>query len=106
MKLGIGAIGFGPKAKVNLDLIKKAESLGFDSAWTAELPQSTHQLQYLLRLGVSSEEHRRVRLAKCHQSRIGRTAAIPIERARRIEAGTDQTSPESQVCLFLVARQV
>ena len=36
MKLGIGAIAFGPKASVNLDLIKKAESLGFDSAWTAE----------------------------------------------------------------------
>jgi F420-dependent oxidoreductase-like protein len=36
MKLGIGAIGFGPKAIVNLDLIKRAEELGFDSAWTAE----------------------------------------------------------------------
>ena len=36
MKLGIGAIGFGPKAKINLDLIKRAEELGFDSAWTAE----------------------------------------------------------------------
>ncbi|MDJ0787625.1 MAG: LLM class F420-dependent oxidoreductase [Myxococcota bacterium] len=36
MKLGIGAIGFGPKANVNIELIQKAESLGFDSAWTAE----------------------------------------------------------------------
>jgi F420-dependent oxidoreductase-like protein len=36
MKLGIGAIGFGPRAKVNLDLVKRAEALGFDSAWTAE----------------------------------------------------------------------
>jgi F420-dependent oxidoreductase-like protein len=36
MKLGIGAIGFGPRASVNLDLIKRAEELGFDSAWTAE----------------------------------------------------------------------
>ena len=36
MKLGIGAVGFGPKAVVNLDLIKRAEELGFDSAWTAE----------------------------------------------------------------------
>jgi len=36
MKLGIGAVGFGPKATINLDLIKRAEELGFDSAWTAE----------------------------------------------------------------------
>ena len=36
MKLGIGAIAFGPKAKVNMELIQRAEQLGFDSAWTAE----------------------------------------------------------------------
>ena len=36
MKLGIGAISFGPKAQINLDLIRRAEALGFDSAWTAE----------------------------------------------------------------------
>ena len=36
MKLGIGAVSFGPKAQINLDLIRRAEALGFDSAWTAE----------------------------------------------------------------------
>lgn len=36
MKLGIGAVGFGPKAQINLDMIHRAEELGFDSAWTAE----------------------------------------------------------------------
>jgi len=36
MKLGIGAVGFGPRVKINMDLIKRAEELGFDSAWTAE----------------------------------------------------------------------
>ncbi len=36
MKLGIMGIGFGPKAKVSIDLIKRAEELGFDSTWTAE----------------------------------------------------------------------
>jgi F420-dependent oxidoreductase-like protein len=36
MKLGTGAIGFGPKASINLDLLRHAESLGYDSAWTAE----------------------------------------------------------------------
>ncbi len=36
MKLGIGAIGFGPKAQIDLDRIRRAEELGFDSAWTAE----------------------------------------------------------------------
>jgi len=36
MKLGIGAISFGPQARVNLDLVRRAEELGFDSAWTAE----------------------------------------------------------------------
>jgi F420-dependent oxidoreductase-like protein len=36
VKLGIGAVGFGPKVQINLDLIRRAEELGFDSAWTAE----------------------------------------------------------------------
>ncbi len=36
MKLGIGAIAFGPKARVNLELVRRAEALGYDSAWTAE----------------------------------------------------------------------
>ena len=36
MKLGVGAVSFGPQVRINLDFIKHAESLGFDSAWTAE----------------------------------------------------------------------
>ena len=36
MKLGLNAVAFGPKVQVNLDFIRHAESLGFDSAWTAE----------------------------------------------------------------------
>jgi F420-dependent oxidoreductase-like protein len=36
MKLAIGAMSFGPRINLNLDLIKHAEKLGFDSAWTAE----------------------------------------------------------------------
>jgi F420-dependent oxidoreductase-like protein len=36
MKLGIGAVGFGPKVNIDLERIRFAESLGFDSAWTAE----------------------------------------------------------------------
>ena len=36
MKLGIMAAAFGPKARVNLELVRRAEELGFDSAWTAE----------------------------------------------------------------------
>ncbi|MGB0619557.1 MAG: LLM class F420-dependent oxidoreductase [Myxococcota bacterium] len=36
MKLALNAVGFGPKASVNMDLVKHAESLGFESAWTAE----------------------------------------------------------------------
>jgi F420-dependent oxidoreductase-like protein len=36
MKLGILAAAFGAKAKINLDMVKRAEALGFDSAWTAE----------------------------------------------------------------------
>ncbi|HME71743.1 MAG TPA: LLM class F420-dependent oxidoreductase [Myxococcota bacterium] len=36
MKLGIGAVSFGPKVRIDLDLIRRAEALGFDSAWTAE----------------------------------------------------------------------
>jgi len=36
MKLGLNAVGFGPKVSINLDLVRRAEALGFDSAWTAE----------------------------------------------------------------------
>ena len=36
MKLAINAVSFGPRVRINMDLIKHAESLGFDSAWTAE----------------------------------------------------------------------
>jgi F420-dependent oxidoreductase-like protein len=36
MKLGTGAIGFGPKASIDMDLLRHAESLGYDIAWTAE----------------------------------------------------------------------
>ncbi len=36
MKLAINALSFGPKISIKMDMIKHAESLGFDSAWTAE----------------------------------------------------------------------
>jgi F420-dependent oxidoreductase-like protein len=36
VKLGIGVVSFGPDVRIDLDLIRRAESLGFDSAWTAE----------------------------------------------------------------------
>ena len=36
MKLGLLAGGIGPRVRVNLEVIKHAETLGFDSVWTAE----------------------------------------------------------------------
>ncbi len=36
MKLGLTAGGFGARLSIDLDRIRQAESLGFDSAWTAE----------------------------------------------------------------------
>jgi F420-dependent oxidoreductase-like protein len=36
MKLAIGAMSFGPRVQINMDLMLFAEKLGFDSAWTAE----------------------------------------------------------------------
>jgi F420-dependent oxidoreductase-like protein len=36
MKLGIAAASFGPRAKIDIAFVKRAEELGFDSAWTAE----------------------------------------------------------------------
>ena len=36
MKLGLTASYFGKEVNLNLDLIKHAESLGYDSTWTAE----------------------------------------------------------------------
>ncbi len=36
MKLAINALTFGPRIRIDMDLLKHAESLGFASAWTAE----------------------------------------------------------------------
>jgi F420-dependent oxidoreductase-like protein len=36
VKLGISALGFGPKIQIDLERIRRAEALGYDSAWTAE----------------------------------------------------------------------
>ena len=36
MKLGILAGAGGAKIRINLDRIKHAENLGYDSVWTAE----------------------------------------------------------------------
>jgi F420-dependent oxidoreductase-like protein len=36
MKLGVSQMTFGSHARVNMDLIKHAENLGFHSVWTAE----------------------------------------------------------------------
>ena len=36
MKLALSALGFGPKVSIDLERIRRAEALGFDSAWTAE----------------------------------------------------------------------
>ena len=36
MKLGTSAVGFGPKVSIDLERIRRAEALGFDSVWTAE----------------------------------------------------------------------
>ena len=36
MKLGISAVSFGPRVRIDMDFIRRAESLGYDSAWTAE----------------------------------------------------------------------
>jgi F420-dependent oxidoreductase-like protein len=36
MKLALGSLAFGPRVGIKLDLIRRAEELGYDSAWTAE----------------------------------------------------------------------
>jgi F420-dependent oxidoreductase-like protein len=36
VRLGIPALGFGPKIQIDLERIRRAEALGYDSAWTAE----------------------------------------------------------------------
>ena len=41
MKLGLMAIGFGSTLRVDIKMIEHAESLGFDSAWTAEALKNT-----------------------------------------------------------------
>lgn len=36
MKLGLNAGGFGPRIRIDIEGIRKAETLGYDSVWTAE----------------------------------------------------------------------
>lgn len=36
MKLGLNAGGFGPKLRIDIEGIKRAESMGYDSVWSAE----------------------------------------------------------------------
>jgi F420-dependent oxidoreductase-like protein len=36
VKLATGAVGFGPRVSIDLDRIRRAEALGYDSVWTAE----------------------------------------------------------------------
>jgi len=36
VKLATGAVGFGPKVSIDLERIRRAEALGYDSVWTAE----------------------------------------------------------------------
>jgi F420-dependent oxidoreductase-like protein len=36
MKLATNAVTFGPKVRIDMDRLKHAEALGYDSAWTAE----------------------------------------------------------------------
>ena len=36
MKLGMLGGGIGPRVSINIEAIKHAEALGFDSVWTAE----------------------------------------------------------------------
>jgi F420-dependent oxidoreductase-like protein len=36
MKLGLMASGFGPQIRIDVERIKEAEALGYDSVWTAE----------------------------------------------------------------------
>ena len=36
MKLAMAAGGMGPQVQIDIERIKQAESLGYDSVWTAE----------------------------------------------------------------------
>ncbi len=36
MKLGVMAAGFGPQIQIDIEQIKRAEALGYDSVWTSE----------------------------------------------------------------------
>ena len=36
MKLGLSAGGFGPQIRIDIERIRTAEKLGYDSVWTAE----------------------------------------------------------------------
>jgi F420-dependent oxidoreductase-like protein len=82
VRLGLIQGQFGPRVKINLDLIQEAESLGFDSCWTAEA-YGTDAIVPLTWIAAKTE---RIRLGTAIMQIPARTPAMTAMTAMTLDA--------------------
>ena len=82
MRLGLLAGYFGPRVRINLDLIREAENLGFDSCWTAEAYGS----DAIVPLAWIAAQTRRIRLGTAVMQIPARTPAMAAMTAMTLDA--------------------
>ncbi len=82
MRLGITMGQFGPDMKINMELIKEAERLGFDSVWTAEA-YGNDAVVPLAWIGAQTE---RIRLGTAIMQAPARTPAMTAMTAMTLDA--------------------
>ncbi len=82
MRLGLNAGQFGPKLRINMDLIREAESLGFDSCWTAE----AYGNDAIVPLAWIAAQTSRIKLGTAIMQIPGRTPAMTAMQAMSVDA--------------------
>ena len=82
MRLGLNTGQFGPKLRINMDLIREAESLGFDSCWTAE----AYGNDAIVPLAWIAAQTSRIKLGTAIMQIPGRTPAMTAMQAMSVDA--------------------
>ena len=82
MRLGLNTGQFGPQLRINLDLIREAESLGFDSCWTAEAWGN----DAIVPLAWIAAQTSRIKLGTAIMQIPGRTPAMTAMQAMSVDA--------------------
>ena len=82
MRLGLNTGQFGPQLRINMDLIQEAESLGFDSCWTAE----AYGNDAIVPLTWIAAKTSRIKLGTAIMQVPGRTPAMTAMQALSLDA--------------------